>query len=358
MLKDFYKDKKILITGHTGFKGSWLSQVLFSFGADVIGVSLEPNTTPALFSVLEQQKKLNHNIVDIRDYQKLKQVFLEQKPEIVFHLAAQPLVRESYDNPLYTFETNIIGTANVLQAVKETNSTKAVVVITTDKVYENKEQDTCFKESDRLAGHDPYSSSKVSAEIITDCYIKSFFNSKVNSETLIASSRAGNILGGGDWASERLITDIVRAVFEQNIPPTIRSPKAVRPWQFVLESLYGYLMLAQKLFDKQTQFSGAWNFGPDIENCIPVEQVIQKALNVLGKKDYKIRKLDDIKHEAGVLMLDNQKAKDVLTWQPILNIDEAIAMTMEWYKRFYNKEDIIEFTQKQIDYFFKKCQIT
>lgn len=357
MLKDFYKDKKILITGHTGFKGSWLSQVLLTFGADITGVSLPPNTTPALFSILQQQEKLNHNIVDIRDYKKLKKVFLEQKPEIVFHLAAQPLVRESYDNPLYTFETNIIGTANVLQAVKETDSTKAVVVITTDKVYENKEQGNCFKESDRLAGYDPYSSSKVSAEIITDCYIKSFFKPETDSQVLIASARAGNILGGGDWARERLFTDIVRAVFEQNTPPTIRSPKAVRPWQFVLESLCGYLMLAQKLFDKQAQFSSAWNFGPDVENCITVEEVTQKALNVLDKKDYEVKSLNDTKHEAGILTLDNQKAKDILKWQPVLNIDEAVAMTMEWYKRFYNKENIVEFTKEQINYFLKKCQI-
>lgn len=355
MLKEFYKDKKVLVTGHTGFKGSWLCQVLLNFGAEIIGYSLYLPTKPALFEVLGLENKVNHNIADIADFKKLERVFKETKPEIVFHLAAQPLVRESYNEPLYTFETNIMGTANVLEAAKSTGIPRAVVIITTDKVYENKEQGSIFKETDRLGGWDPYSASKVGAEVVADSYIKSFFNpnnAQENLQTLVASTRAGNIIGGGDWGSERLMTDITRAVFERKETPTLRSPDSTRPWQFVLEPLLGYLMLGIKLYNKEKEFSGAWNFGPDIENCIKVKELTDKVLKIMGKQGYEVKENDYHKHEAGLLRLDNQKAKSILKWQPIFNIDQALEMTLEWYKRFYDNQDMTDFTNEQIKSFF------
>lgn len=355
MLEEFYKNKKILITGHTGFKGSWLSQILINWGAQVVGYSLEPNTQPALFDILGLAKRLEHHIGDIRDYQNLKKIITQTKPEIVFHLAAQPLVRESYDNPLYTFQTNIMGTANLLQAVKEGEGVKAVVVITTDKVYRNQEQDHCFKEDDPLSGYDPYSASKAGAEIVTDAYLKSFFNPQdynVRHQTLIASARSGNVIGGGDWSKDRLMTDIIRAVFENDKPVIIRNPQAVRPWQHVLEPLGGYLLLAEKLYQGQREFVGPWNFGPDRESFLTVEEILSKAFAILQKGAYAVER-DDKKHETTLLKLDINKAKNVLKWRPIFDIDTALNLTFNWYKSFYNKENIVDLTNQQINSFLE-----
>ncbi len=355
-VKKFFKNKKVLITGHTGFKGSWLTQILLDWGVDVAGISLRPPTSPNLFTLLNIKSKIKNYFVDIRDFKKVKKIFLKEKPEIVFHLAAQTLVRNSYDAPLFTFETNIIGTANVLHAIKETGSVKAAVMITTDKVYEEKGGLYPYKEGDKLAGHDPYSASKAGAEILIDSYTKSFFNLKHHGEkhkTLIASARSGNVIGGGDWAKDRIIPDITKAVFENNGRLIMRSPDAVRPWQFVLEPLYGYILLAKKLYEGKKEFSGAWNFGPHEGNYLTVKELTEEVIRILGKGSYAIEK-DDTKHEAAYLKLDISKAKDILGWQPVFNLNKTLEFTLAWYKIFYDKKDITDITHQQIESFFKE----
>jgi len=355
-LTKFYKNKKILITGHTGFKGSWLSQILLNWGAKVSGIALRPNTKPSLFQFLELEKKIRNNFCDIRDLKKTSEIIKREKPEIVFHLAAQSLVRDSYDDPLYTFETNIIGTANILQAIKEINTVRAAVIITTDKVYENKESGLPFKENDKLGGYDPYSASKAAAEIVISSYIKSFFNPtgyNKKHRTLVASARAGNVIGGGDWQKDRLIPDIIRSVFERKEKIIIRNPGAIRPWQFVLEPLYGYLLLARELDKGKKAFSGAWNFGPRDKNYLTVEKLTKKTLELLGQGSYGIKR-DYIKHEAGLLRLDSNKAKKILNWQSTLDIDQILKFTCKWYNTFYSGENIINLTNQQIKLFFAK----
>ena len=356
-MKNFYKNKKVLITGHSGFKGSWLSQVLLNLGADVVGISLVPESKPSLFSILKIKNKVKNYFADIRDFEKIKKILEKEKPEIVFHLAAQPLVRDSYDDPLKTYSTNVIGTANILQAVKEIEGVKSVVVITTDKVYENKEWVFPYREIDSLGGYDPYGASKAAADIITDSYIKSFFNTKTfgkNHNTLIAVARAGNVIGGGDWAKDRLITDIIRAIYEKNEKIIIRNPLAIRPWQYVMEPLMGYMLLAKGLYEGRIELSGAWNFGPNDESFVCVEDLVKSAIKILGKGEMIIEK-DNLKHEAGVLKLDITKAKNVLGWKPILNFEESLKFTFDWYRNYYeNKENSIKSTDNQIKYFFDR----
>jgi len=354
-LQDFYKNKKILITGHTGFKGGWLTQILLNWGADIVGIALKPSTKPNLFESLGIKNKISNYFTDIRNFKKIKEIISKEKPEIVFHLAAQPLVRDSYDDPLYTFETNIIGTANLLQAIKEVGGVKSAAIITTDKVYENK-KDIVYKEDDKLMGYDPYSSSKVGAEIVTDSYIKSFFNPKdynKKHKTLIASARSGNVVGGGDWQKDRIVSDIVRAVFEKKEKLIIRNPKSIRPWQYVLEDLEGYLLLAKKLYEGKKEFSGAWNFGPDIsENCLTVEGLVKKSFKILKKGSYAVKR-DFTKHEAEIVRLDIGKAKKKLKWRPKININGTLEATFDWYRNFYERNNCIDFTDKQIRSFFK-----
>jgi len=355
-LNIFYKNKKVLITGHTGFKGSWLTQVLLNWGAKISGIALKPNTKPSLFQILGLEEKIRNNFCDIRDFKKISEIIKREKPEIVFHLAAQPLVRDSYDDPLYTFETNVIGTANVLQAIKEVNTVRVAVLITTDKVYENKESGLPFKEDDKLGGYDPYSASKAAAEIVISSYIRSFFNPvdyNKKHKILIASARSGNVLGGGDWCKDRIATDIVRAIFEKNEEIIIRSPQAIRPWLYVLEPLCGYLFLAKKLYFGKKEFVGSWNFGPKEGNYLTVEQLTKTAIKILGQGSYRI-KLDSKKHESMLLKLNNNKAKKLLDWQPKLKIDKTLQDTFTWYKDFYNKQDIISLTNNQINSFFSK----
>ena len=357
-LYKFFKEKKILITGHTGFKGSWLTQILINFEADVIGYSLEPNTNPNLFDTLNLGERIKNYFEDIRDYNKLKEIIEKEKPEIVFHLAAQPLVRDSYDDPLFTYETNVVGTANVLQAVKETKCVKSVVVITTDKVYENKEWIWAYRENDELGGHDPYSTSKACAELVVRSYIRSFFNVDNYMEThntLIASVRAGNVIGGGDWSKDRLIPDIIRAIFEGDETVVLRNPESIRPWQHVLEPLLGYLLLAQYLYDGKKEFVGAWNFAPNEENFITVEELVKKGISILGTGSYSVKR-DDSKHEMKILKLDATKAKVYLAWKPLLNIDETLDWTFEWYRKYYNNENMLSFTNNQINLFFNRWE--
>ena len=355
-MNQFYKNKKVLITGHTGFKGAWLSQILINFGADVVGVSLPPNTKPSLFEVLQIENTCKNYFVDIRDKAALLKIFRDEKPEIVFHLAAQAIVRTSYDDPIDTISTNVMGTANVLEVVREVSFVKSAVIITTDKVYENKEWHHAYRENDPLGGYDPYSSSKAAADIIISSYMQSFFNPKdfgTKHATLIAITRAGNVIGGGDWAEYRLIPDIVKAVYHDGKDVEIRNPDSVRPWQHVLEPLSGYLMLGKELYNKKITLSGAWNFGPNNESFVSVQNLVEGGKEILGKGGYKIVK-DETKHEATLLKLDINKAIALLGWKPKLNFEETLSHTFEWYKNYYEKkEDIVVFTNKQINHFFK-----
>ena len=351
-----YKNRTVLVTGHTGFKGSWLTKTLLNWGTEITGIALKPDTKPNLFSLLDIKSNIKNYFVDIRDFKKIKKIFIKEKPEIVFHLAAQPLVRDSYDYPLYTFETNIIGTANVLQVIKEIGGVKSAVMITTDKVYEEKEKSCWYKESDKLGGYDPYSSSKAGAEMVINSYIKSFFNPKdynKSHQTLIAPARSGNVIGGGDWQRDRLFPDVIRAIFEKHKKVIIRNPDSIRPWQYVLEPLYGYMLLAKKLYEGKKEFSGAWNFGPDDKNYLTVRELTEKTLKMLKKGSYIIKR-DFTKHEADSLRLNINKAKNILGWEPVFNLNKTLELTLDWYKNFYDKKNILSPTDQQIKLFFDK----
>jgi CDP-glucose 4,6-dehydratase len=355
-MKDFYRNKKVLITGHTGFKGSWLTEILLQWGAEVVGVALSPLETPNLFSLLGHQRKIENYYCDIRDTANFRQILLLEQPEIVFHLAAQPLVRRSYDEPLLTISTNATGTASVLDAIKDVATIKSVVVITTDKVYKNQDWVYPYREIDELGGYDPYSASKAAADIITQSYIQSFFNPKDYKEkhhTLIAIARAGNIIGGGDWAVDRLIPDIMRSVYEKNVPVLLRYPKAVRPWEHVLEPLSGYLMLGQRLYTGHTETVGAWNFGPLSESFVNVETVTRTILTSIGRGSVMIDS-QPTSHETHLLRLDISKAMTELGWQPTLTYTQSINDTAMWYKEYYEQGDIQALTNRQINSFFKQ----
>ncbi|MFA6171561.1 MAG: CDP-glucose 4,6-dehydratase [Patescibacteria group bacterium] len=354
-MKNFYRDKKILITGHTGFKGAWLTQILLNWGADIAGLSLLPETEPSLFEVLGLQKKITNYFYDIRDYSLVRKVVLKERPEIVFHLAAQALVRESYDDPIKTFATNTMGTVHILHAIREAGCVKSAVIITTDKVYKNAGQNRPQKEADPLGGHDPYSASKAAAEMVIESYAKSFFNPadfRKNHNTLIASARAGNVIGGGDWARDRLIPDFIRSACEKKNKLTIRKPKAIRPWQYVLDPLSGYLILAKRLHAGEKKLSSAWNFGPPKRSFVSVEEIMKKLSIMLGEADYKIRPQND-KPEADVLKLDASKAEKLLGWTPKYNLDQSLECAMEWYKGYYSDPGhILKLTDNQIKRFF------
>jgi len=351
---EFFKNKKILVTGCTGFKGAWLCQILVEFGAEVYGFALEPHTDPALFKTLDLERAIDYRVGDIRDFALLNKTIKECAPDIVLHLSAQAIVRESYDKPLHTYEVNTLGTVNILEAIR-LNNVRAGVVITTDKVYKNPNRSVFFREGDPLGGYDPYSNSKACADLAVNSYIQSFFNpdgfgSKHN--TLVASARAGNVIGGGDWAKDRLVPDLVRAFLVEQEAVTIRSPEAIRPWQHVLEPLAGYLRLAQVLFEGDTSKSGAWNFGPEKDGVRSVETMVQLFIKGLGEGAYVVQK-DDAKHEDSVLMLDISKAKEELDWVPQLGVEETIEKTAAWYKNFYaGNFDMRQFTIQQVrDYF-------
>jgi len=356
MLEDFFSGKKVLVTGHTGFKGSWLSEMLLLSGSDVVGYSLPPNTEPNLFSILDLKSQMKNHFADIRDYKKALDIMKKEKPEIVIHMAAQPLVRDSYDDPVYTYETNLIGTVNVLQAMKEVGCAKAAVMITTDKVYENKESGKPFKEEDRLGAHDPYSASKACAEIAIQSYTNSFFNPEtfgVSHNTLVASARAGNVVGGGDWSKDRLVPDMMKAFYEKKEVLVIRNPDAIRPWQHVLDPLYGYLLLAKSLHEGKKDLVGAWNFAPEEGNCISVEAIVKKGIGSAPGSRYSIQR-DPGKHEMKTLMLDASKAKKRLRWKPEFGIDHCLDWTFSWYERFYEKKEVMkDYTDKQIRNFIE-----
>ena len=341
---NFFNDKKILITGHTGFKGSWLSLWLTEIGASVIGYALEAETQPNLFTALELEKKIKHYIADIRDYTKLNEVIQKEQPEIIFHMAAQPLVRRSYKDPRETYEVNVMGTVNLLEAVRHCDSVRTVINITTDKVYENQDYGQAFREDDALGGYDPYSSSKAASELVTASYRNSFFKEQGIG---LASARAGNVIGGGDWSEDRLIPDCIRAL-ESKKTIEIRNPYATRPWQHVLEPLAGYLQLAIKLNQDPKSFSQAWNFGPRHDSVINVEELVKKLISSWGSGDYSVDQGEHV-HEAKFLELDIQKAVRKLNYSPILSIEENLSMTIDWYKEFYQNPEAIEaFSLNQI----------
>jgi len=332
---NIYKDRSVLVTGHTGFKGSWLSLWLKELGAKVIGYSLKPLSTPNHFDLLKPA--IVSIIGDIKDTKKLDKTVRTHKPEIVFHLAAQSLVRYSYKNPVETYETNVIGTVNVFEACRNSKSVKAILNITSDKCYENREWVWGYRENDPMGGHDPYSASKGCAELITSSYRNSFFNLSGYLKThniLLASARAGNVIGGGDWAYDRLIPDIMRAV-SKNEKVRIRNPKATRPWQHVLEPLSGYLMLGQRLLEGDREFAEGWNFGPGDENSIDVETVIKNIKKRWDKIEYSIQKGVKNPHEANLLKLDCSKAHLKLKWIPNWDFEKTMEVTVRWYKEFY-----------------------
>lgn len=331
MNPSFWYNKRVLITGHTGFKGGWLALWLKSLNAKICGISLEPNTNPNLFTLAHVADGIKHHIQDIREVQKLAAIVKDFNPEIVFHMAAQPLVRASYKDPLGNFDTNIMGTANVLEALREAPSAKTIIVITTDKVYENLEIPKPYKEGDPLGGHDPYSASKAAAEIVAQSYQKSFFAEK---GVGLATARAGNVIGGGDWSEDRLIPDAVRA-WQAGKTLEIRAPNSVRPWQHVLDPLAGYLLLAEKLHS-DLGYAGAWNFGPGNQPATTVREVINLARSSYGSGDVNYHETNDGPHEAGLLLLDIEKSKKDLGFTPRWALDTAIEKTMEWYKKIEN----------------------
>lgn len=337
--KGLYKGKKVLVTGHTGFKGSWLSIWLTELGAKVIGYSLEPPTEPNLFEALNLKDKITHIIGDVRDERHLLSVFEKYQPIFVFHLAAQSLVRRSYEEPRITFETNVMGTVNMFEVVKITPSVRVFINITSDKCYENKELIWGYRENDRLGGHDPYSSSKACAELVTQAYVKSFFSQR--EDIGVSSVRVGNVIGGGDWGTDRLLPDCIRAL-STNETILIRNPMAIRPWQFVLEPVYGYLLLAAKLLKMPQDYTGAWNFGSGNESCITVREMVNKVINYWGYGNWREAsgELNNNRHEMNLLKLNCDKAYSFLKWQGILDIDSAIDMTVKWYKTFYQSPGI------------------
>ncbi|MBM9501971.1 CDP-glucose 4,6-dehydratase [Leptospira sp. 201903071] len=345
----FFKGKRILITGHTGFKGSWLTFILKQAGADVAGYALPPITEVSHFDLLGLKKEILHTEGDIRDFSKLNDLFQSFKPEIVFHLAAQALVRESYSDPRTTFETNVMGSVNLLQAVHLSDSIKTLVYITSDKCYENVEWVWGYREIDQLGGHDPYSASKASAELVFSSYLRSFFLKKKDFGA--ASARAGNVIGGGDWSVDRIIPDCIRAV-TTNGKIILRNPNATRPWQHVLEPLSGYLTLAKNLSEDPKKFSSAWNFGPSTQKVRTVYEVSRSIIDSLGKGEIIIDQSHDKVHEAHLLQLNCDKAHQYLNWYPRWSVDQTLEATASWYKHYMEGGDIREKTKEQIEKYF------
>jgi CDP-glucose 4,6-dehydratase len=349
MEDNFWKGKTVLITGHTGFKGSWLSLWLQRKGASVVGYSLAAPTKPSLFEVARVAQGMISITGDVRDLKHLKTVFNKYSPEIIIHLAAQPIVRYSYNHPVDTYSTNIMGTVSVLEAVRFSESVKVALIITSDKCYENKEWVWGYRENDPMGGYDPYSSSKGCAELVVAAYRKSFFSGNVDRKhcTAVASTRAGNVVGGGDWAKDRLIPDIMKA-FMNDQEVIIRYPNAIRPWQHVLEPLRGYLMLAEKLWNNGEKFCGGWNFGPDDKYSKPVSWVADCLTkhwggNVSWKTDSTIQP-----HEDTYLKLDSTKAKNLLGWSPKIKLNTTLQWIVEWYRAYFKKENMRQVTETEI----------
>jgi len=349
----FWAGKKVFLTGHTGFKGSWLSLWLASMGSKVTGYSLAPNTTPNLFDVLAINSLIERShIADIRDLVSLQKAMSDAKPDVLIHMAAQPLVRYSYSHPVETYATNVMGTVHLLESTRSIDSVRATVVVTTDKCYENKEWVWGYRENEPMGGYDPYSNSKGCAELVTSAYRQSYF-SHPNSTNKVASARAGNVIGGGDWSEDRLIPDAIKA-FESNKPLMIRNPLATRPWQHVLEPLSGYLILAQALYEKGDHFASAWNFGPgDDDNC-SVQEVIDLLIAGWGKSAHWEIEGAEQPHEAHHLKLDCSKARSQLGWVPKWRLETTTQKIVEWQKAFQAKDNMREVSLAQINEYQSK----
>jgi CDP-glucose 4,6-dehydratase len=339
MFNGVYNGRRVLVTGHTGFKGSWLSLWLKTLGAQVIGISLPPIGLPNHWDLLKLD--LESHYLDIRDQERLHNKIQIIKPDLIFHLAAQPLVRRSYQNPLETWAINVMGTANILNAARALESLKGVVVVTTDKCYENKEWVWGYREIDSLGGHDPYSASKGGSELVTASFRNSYFN--LPTSALIASARAGNVIGGGDWSDDRLIPDLIRST-TTNTPLEIRSPNATRPWQHVLECLAGYLMLGQQLLHGNKGFAEAWNFGPEKDGNRKVREVLQTIQRHIPTAQWSQSEAPQ-PHEAQLLHLDSGKAREKLAWKPVWSFEEGIEMTVNWYKAWLDKKGVVSEAQ-------------
>jgi CDP-glucose 4,6-dehydratase len=338
-LQSVFKNKKVFVTGHTGFKGSWLITWLHQLGASVKGYALEPEAGNNLYQLIKGDELCTSVIADIRDGERVKNEIVGFEPDFVFHLAAQPLVQFSYQVPVYTFEVNVTGTAHVLDALRYIKNPCVAVMITTDKVYLNHEKDYCYKEEDKLGGYDPYSASKACAELVIDSYRNSFFNPGHYKEHLksISSARAGNVIGGGDWAKDRIIPDLIRAL-SSSLPVPVRNPHSVRPWEHVLEPLYGYLVLAAHQYRDPVQYAQSYNFGPSMDDKLSVMDLVKKAIDVWGKGSYENLYKEGAGHEASLLQLDITKAGKELKWTPKFTTEQAIELTVNWYKRYLGHE--------------------
>ncbi len=344
MVKNFYKNKKVLVTGATGFKGAWLCYWLNILGAKVYGVGHNPNKNKNLFYSLKLDKKIKLKLLDIRNKNKIKKFIILNKPQIIFHLAAQPLILESYAKPYLTYTVNSIGTLNVLETVRQINSVRSLICITSDKCYESNYSTKGFREDDRLGGKDPYSGSKASAEIMINSYLESFYKSK---RCGLASARAGNVIGGGDWSENRLIPDTVNSIINQETIK-IRNPNFNRPWQHVLEPLYGYLLLGEKLFTKPKTYSGAWNFGTKKNTITSVLEIVKEIVKFWGKGKISFKKNQKY-YEQTNLQLNIEKAMKILKWQPKYSIAKSVKVTAEWYKKvLIEKHSVEKITEKQI----------
>ncbi|MFI3254584.1 MAG: CDP-glucose 4,6-dehydratase [Eubacteriales bacterium] len=340
----FYKGKTVFVTGHTGFKGSWLCSLLLELGAKVIGYALEPNTTPNLFTLLKLEEKITHIQGDIRDYENIHHAISTYQPEIVLHLAAQPLVRESYENPVYTYETNVMGTVNLCEAIRNTTSVKSFLNVTTDKVYENKEWHWGYRENEPLNGFDPYSNSKSCSELVTSSYINSFFKEK---NIPVSTARAGNVIGGGDFSADRIIPDCVRAM-EEKKDICIRNPHSTRPYQHVLEPICAYLMIAQEQYLDSTK-AGHYNVGPEDTDCVTTGTLVALFCKKWGESaTWKNISLENQPHEANFLKLDCSKLKYTFDWHPKWTIEEALSYTVDWSKVYLEQGDLEDVTRRQI----------
>ena len=346
---DFFKNKKIFVTGHTGFKGTWLCKMLINAGAEVTGYSLEPPTSPSLFEISGIKNQMNSVIGDIRDLASLEKVFNKAQPEIVMHLAAQPLVRDSYTNPHYTYETNVMGTVNILECVRKSNEVKSMINITTDKVYQNNEWVWGYRENDPLDGYDPYSNSKSCSELVTHSYKKSFF---LDRNIAISTARAGNVIGGGDFANARIIPDCVRSA-EKKESIIVRNPYSIRPYQHVLEPLNAYLMIVQKQYQRK-KYAGYYNVGPDECDCVTTGDLTDLFCKLWGEGLTWINQYDGGPHEANFLKLDCSKIKRVFGWKPRWYIEEAIKKTIEWTKVYLDNGNASGIMDKQIKEFLNK----
>jgi CDP-glucose 4,6-dehydratase len=357
MNREFWKQKKIFITGHTGFKGSWLSLWLQNFSAYLIGYSLPPPTTPNLYELADIGRDMKSVQGDVRDFGHLKDIIAAHDPEVVFHMAAQSLVRQSYQDPMVTYETNVMGTVNVLEAVRQVGTTKAVIVVTSDKCYENRESDWGYREDEPMGGYDPYSSSKGCAELVTAAYRRSYFNPRSGDDppTAIASVRAGNVIGGGDWASDRLVPDIMRALLADR-PAVIRNPRAIRPWQHVLDPLAGYLLLAEKLLTDGSKYAESWNFGPRADEAKPVSWVCQRLVELWGGDNSCQIDEGDHPHEAQYLKLDASKAAAKLGWSQQWNIDQSLSAVVDWYKCYESGQELRNFMIGQLQSYLHKAE--